>query len=467
MINKFAKLILLVSALLLAMTGMAQAQTDVTCEQNVIVQIDDWLSKLSEKFYGDVLAWPAIFESTNAKAKVDNSYATIENPDLIEPGWKLCIVDVATAESVVGFTLENAPIADTTPKNLNGPIKVGVAQALTGPFAMNTQSIRNGIELAANEVNESKFLGQGTLQLVWEDTTGDKKGAVQAFNKLIDEEQVVGILGPTLSQSAFLANPLAQAAGVPVIGSSNAASGVTDIGNYIFSTDLPEAQLIANTVQQTKEALDLKKVVIIYDETNAFSQTSYAAFKQALANEEIEVSGVLTLAAGDTDFSEQLAEVKRLEPDAIILSALPKEAVQLILQTRKQGLTEVPFIGDSNFNTPQIFEQSKTPLNGIISGAAWNLTNPSGNTRQFVRDYEAEYGSLPDRFAAQAYTALWALATALRQADSTDRSALRDALDNMDLIETPLGLFTFDERRNASYQPVVQRLENGTFTLFK
>lgn len=461
------KTVLLFIGLLFWMPGMAQAQSEIICEQDVIVQVDDWLSKVSEKFYGDVLAFPAIFEATNARAQIDESYTQLDNPDLIEPGWKLCIVGVATAEEILGFSLNDAPAADDTPVNLSGPINVGAAYAFSGPFSLHGQSIRRGIELAVKELNDNQFLGEGALQIIWEDTAGDKNQAVQAFNKLIQEDQVVAILGPSLSNSAFAAGPLAQAAGVPVIGSSNTAGGVTEIGNYIFRTNLPEEQLIAHTVQQTQEALELQRVSIIYDETNAFTQAGYEAFRQALAGAEIEIAGAFTFAPGTSDFSAQMAEIQALEPDAIILSALPEEAVQIILQARQQGLSEIPVIGDSSFTSPQIFELSPDSLDGVIFSAAWNLTNPSGNTRQFVANYEAEYETPPDQFAAQAYTALWALANALRQADSTDRAAVRDALDELELIESPLGLFTFDERRNPNHQPVLLMISNNSFTLFE
>jgi branched-chain amino acid transport system substrate-binding protein len=466
MAKKWLKISLLLSSLLLALPPVTQAQADIACERDVIVQVDDWLSKLSEKFYGDLLAFPAIFEATNTKAQVDDSYAALEDPNLIEPGWKLCIVDVATAEGILGFTLENAPEADDTPVNLRGAIKVGAVHDLSGPLALYTQAIRNGVELAVKEVNEGQLLGEGTLEIVWEDTAGDEDKTIQAFTELIEADEVVAILGPTLSKSAFAADPLAQAAGIPVIGSSNAAGGVTEIGNYIFRTNLPEAQLVAYTVQQTQAALDLQRVVILYDETNPFTRANYESFAAALASEEIEVAGVFPFTTGETDFSAPLAEIESLAPDAVILSALPEEAVQLITQARAQEISGLPFIGDSNFNVPQIFELSEAPLDDIIFGAAWNLANPSGSVRKFVADYEAEYGAAPDQFAAQAYTAVWALATALRQADSTDRTAIRAALDEMELIESPLGLFTFDERRNPSHSPVIQRIEEDKLTLF-
>lgn len=75
--------------------------TGLTCEEEYTVLADDWLSKLSDKYYNDLFLYPAIVTATNQKREVDDSFAEIENPDLIEPGWKLCIVDAEAAQQLV------------------------------------------------------------------------------------------------------------------------------------------------------------------------------------------------------------------------------------------------------------------------------------------------------------------------------------------------------------------------------
>lgn len=109
--KKLVHIVSILSLLAFALTlvpAQVMAQEDVVCEQDVVVQADDWLSKLAEKFYGDVLAFPAIAEATNAKAAVDDSYAVIDNVDIIEPGWKLCIPSVEGAQAALG---EERPVA--------------------------------------------------------------------------------------------------------------------------------------------------------------------------------------------------------------------------------------------------------------------------------------------------------------------------------------------------------------------
>jgi ABC-type glycerol-3-phosphate transport system substrate-binding protein len=80
-----------------------------TCEQVVTVQAADWLSKLADKYFGNVMAYPVIVEATNQKNAVDSSFARIDNPDLIEPGWKLCIVSAEDAKAILAEAPAAAP----------------------------------------------------------------------------------------------------------------------------------------------------------------------------------------------------------------------------------------------------------------------------------------------------------------------------------------------------------------------
>jgi len=467
--KKVVSLVVLLALLLTLMPTAALAQDELVCESDVVVQADDWLSKIADKFYGDVLAFTAIAEATNAKVAGDDSYATIENVDIIEPGWKLCIVSAEDAQAMLGRELgASMASAGDAPANLSGVITIGGAHALTGPIALYGQPIRNGIDLAVKQINESGFLGDATMEVVWGDTVGDKEQAINVFNKLINQDQVVGILGPTLSNSAFAADPVAQEAGTVVIGSSNTASGITDMGEYVFRTSLPESAVIPNTIEQTKAALGLEKVAVMYGNDDAFTKSGYDVFAQALADEGIEVLATETFAKGDTDFSAQLTKIQSLEPDAIVLSALAEEAANIMIQARQLGIPEsVPFIGGNGFNSPKLFELGGEAANGAISGSAWNLSSTSAASQKFVADYEAEYGVKPDQFAAQSYTAAWAMATAIRNADSTDRAAIRDALDALGFIESPLGPFSFDDNRDPDHPPVVQVMSDGAFALFE
>jgi branched-chain amino acid transport system substrate-binding protein len=164
------------------------------------------------------------------------------------------------------------------------------------------------------------------------------------------------------------------------------------------------------------------------------------------------------------DFSPQLTNIINDNPDAIAVSALAAEAVPIVIQARQLGFTG-PIIGGNGFNTPALFEQAGDAAEGVIVGAAWNISNPSDLSVAFTQSFQDAYGNAPDQFAAQAYTGAWLVATAIRCADSTDPAAVRDALAGIADFPTPLGVYSFDDDRNPVHEPVAQIVLEGKFAL--
>ena len=104
--KKIITLITFLSLALLALPGAALAQEPIDCQEDYTVQAGDWLSKIADKYFGDVMAYYALTAATNGQA--DASYADIANPDMIEPGWKVCI---PAAESVPALMAAGAASA--------------------------------------------------------------------------------------------------------------------------------------------------------------------------------------------------------------------------------------------------------------------------------------------------------------------------------------------------------------------
>lgn len=123
---------------------------------------------------------------------------------------------------------------------------------------------KNGAELAIDEVNASGKLGDFKLVGIHQDDAGDRGQAVNIFQRLLNQDKVAVILGPTLASSAFAADPLAQKAGTPVIASSNTAPGITDMGGYIFRTSPPENMVFPGVLAYVKKKSNLKTAAQIY-----------------------------------------------------------------------------------------------------------------------------------------------------------------------------------------------------------
>jgi branched-chain amino acid transport system substrate-binding protein len=345
----------------------------------------------------------------------------------------------------------------------NTTATVGVAFTLTGNAAVYGQSQQKGAELAAEEINASGYIPGVTLKLDIQDDGGAPETGVPVFQKFINDSNTVAIIGPTLSNVAKTTDPLAQDAKMPVLAVSNTADGITTIGDYIFRDSLSEAQVIPNTIAVSKAQLGYTKVAIMYANDDAFSKSGYDVFKQALADNGVEVVDEQTFATNDQEFRSQLTEIKGKNPDAIVVSALAAPATQILIQARQLGIAQ-PIIGGNGFNSPAIISGAGEAAEGVVVGAAWNIASQEELNQQFVTAFQAKYNAAPDQFAAQAYTGVYVMAEAIKQAGSTtDRTKVRDALAGIKGFPTVLGSFSFTDGRDADHTPVVQIVKDGKF----
>jgi branched-chain amino acid transport system substrate-binding protein len=191
-------------------------------------------------------------------------------------------------------------------------IRIGVAEALTGPIAKYGVPIRNGFVLAAEEINASGGINGNKIVLVIEDEQGKKEEAITVFKKFIFQDKVLAVFGPTLSNSAFAADPVANASKTVVFGTSNTAEGITAIGPYVFRNSVAEADILPKVVKTAKGKLNIRKVAILYGNDDAFTKSGYDVFAKAVSAEHIEVVATETFSKGDIDFSAQLTKIKSL-----------------------------------------------------------------------------------------------------------------------------------------------------------
>lgn len=354
------------------------------------------------------------------------------------------------------------------PDGLSGEIAIGAVWSLTGAAAIYGPSQKQAAEMAVEEINKAGLLGKATIKLMTEDDRSTKEGAIAAFEKLINQDKVIAIFGPTLSNSAKAADPIAQEKKVVVLATSNTAAGIVEIGDFIFRNSLPEASVIPNTIKMTKAKLGYKRVAVLYGDDDAFTKSGYDAFKAALDAEGIEILTTETFKKGDTDFSAQLTKIKSLNPEAIVVSALAEEAAGIMSQGRQLGIPDsVRFIGGNGFNSPKLAQLAGAAAEGAISGAAWFVNSDAPGNQDFVKAYNAKYGANPDQFAAQAYAAVYIMASAIKNAGKAEGQAIRDTLAQVKDADTVLGKFSFAASRDPVHAPIVQVVKDGKFDLFK
>lgn len=341
---------------------------------------------------------------------------------------------------------------NTTTAGQGAPIPIGIAVAQTSNVSLLGQEQVAGAKIAEKYFNDKGGINGTPIKLVFQDTAGDEAGAINAFQTLITRDKVVGIVGPTLSQQAFGADPVAERAKVPVLGPSNTAKGVPQIGDYIARVSAPVAVVAPNAV---KAALKLnpgiKKVAVFYAQNDAFSKSETETFQQTVKDQNLELVTVQKFQTTDTDFQTQVTNTLNLKPELVIISGLAADGGNLVRQLRELGYKGA-IIGGNGLNTSNIFPVCKALCDGILIAQAYSPEHPGEVNAAFRKAYQDQYKKEPPQFSAQAFAGVQVFVEALQQmgdkakANSGAIAELRTALNQQVLTgkyETPLGEIAF------------------------
>lgn len=390
---------------------------------------------------------------------------------------------------VVACTQNNKPAATT---NTNSPgntsvasssIPIGIAVAQTSNVALLGQEEVIGAKIAEQIFNQKGGVNGTPIKLVFQDTTGDEQGAINAFNTLITQDKVVGIVGPTLSQQAFAADPIAERAGVPVLGPSNTAKGIPQIGKYIARVSAPVAVVAPNAVKQAlKINPNIKKIAVLFAQNDAFSKSETETFQKTVKDQNLELVTVQKFQTTDTDFQTQATNAMNLKPDLIIISGLASDGGNLVKQLRQLGYKGL-IIGGNGLNTSNLFPVCQAQCNDVLIAQAYSPELPSEINKAFRDAYKVQTKKEPPQFSAQAFTGVQVFVEALKAVDSKTKvktlplDQLRSQLNQQILAgkyDTPLGEIAFDPegeiKQNKFYVAQIKMEKdgkNGKFAFLK
>src|SRR6185437_1762346 len=369
---------------------------------------------------------------------------------------------------------------------VQGPIRIGIFQSLTGAEASFGQDVMKGVEMAMNEINATGgVLIKGSkenslrrpLEIVVRDNQS-KPGETSAIaRELISRYHAVALIGEVSSGRTLEAAPIAQRYHIPLLANSASNDRVTKIGNYVFRVsyrDSQQGEILARYIY----LLGKRKAALLVDSSRDNSSTMADSFKRqftALGGSIVERQ---SYNAHDKDFQAQVTTIKNSGADCLFLPGVYTECATIMKQARSLGLNLPTFGGDS-WDSPVFVNVAGRAAEGAVFTNSFSADDPDPAVQSFVQSYQSKYGrhTKPVALAATGFDALKLMVNAIERAkvDGPDcdlkdssklkrfRHAIRDALAETRNYRGVSGRITFNKNGDPAKAMVLLRVHHGRF----
>lgn len=346
-------------------------------------------------------------------------------------------------------------------------IKIGGIGPLTGGAAIYGNAVKNGTELAVEEIN-----AQGGLQfeLNFQDDENDPEKSLNAYNNLKDWG-MQALLGTVTTQPCLTVAPETAADNMFLLTPSASAADVIKEDNafQVCFTDPNQGVASADYIADNGLAT---KIAIIYDSSDAYSSGVHDKFKEEAATKGLEIVADEAFTADNkTDFSVQVQKAKSSGAELVFLPIYYSEANLIIQEMNKQGCTASVF-GCDGLDGLLTIEGADTSLfEGVMLLTPFAADAQDEKTQNFVSKYEEKYGETPNQFAADAYDGVYAILAACEQGGVTadmDASAVCDALKAAMTQISVDGLtgegMKWEATGEVNKAPRAVKIQNGAYT---
>lgn len=351
--------------------------------------------------------------------------------------------------------------------------KIGGIGPTTGDNAIYGTAVKNGIQLAVDEINADGGINGKQIEYQFEDDVSDSEKSVNAYNTLKDwgmqmlvgtvtSTPCVAVVEETHADNMFQLTP--SATSVESIQYDNAfRMCFSDPGQGSASADYISEHGIA------------QKIAVIYNSSDTYSSGIYQSFM-----EEAEAKGLDVVAAeaftadSKTDFSVQLQKAKDAGAELVFLPIYYQEASLILAQADKMGF-ETQWFGCDGMDGLLALEGFDTSLaEGLMFLTPFTADAEDEATQTFVQKFEEEFGDTPNQFAADAYDCIYVIKAAAEKAEITPDMSISDMSDAMKTAMTEISIdgltgkqITWGEDGEPSKEPTVVVVEGGKYTILQ
>ena len=345
-------------------------------------------------------------------------------------------------------------------------LKVAILAPLSGPVPTFGVSTRDGALLAIEEWNAKGGVLKRKIEPIVEDSQCTPDPAVNAANKVIDQDKVKFIVGEVCSSASIPVSEIANAKKVIQISptSTNTLVTVNADGStkaYIFRACFidPFQGLVGANFAWGK---GMKTAFIMLDQANDYVKGLAEAFEKAFTAQGGTIVGKETYTNKDTDFSAILAKVKAAKPDVVYLPDYYNIVNLATKQAKEKGIV-APFMGGDGWDSADL---DLAAADGGFYTNHYSPTDSRAEVQDFLKAYGAKYsGAVPDALAALAYDATNILLQAIQESGSTtDTDKVKVAMEKISFNGVS-GKITFDAQHNPIKSAPILAVKGGKITV--
>jgi len=325
-------------------------------------------------------------------------------------------------------------------------IKIGGLAPLTGNVSVYGIATNNGVKLAVDKINKAGGVLGKQIEYIAYDEKGDAIEAVNAYNKLVQDDKVVALVGDVTSKPTIAVAQKAVKDGLPMITATGTAADITKAGDNIFRAcfiDPFQGELMAAYAAQK---LGAKTAAIIYDNGDDYSTGVADAFEAAAKEAGMTITNKEAYQSGSVDFKSQLTKIKAGNPDVVMVPVYYSDVALIAVQAKDVGLS-AKLLGADGWDgvLEKIDKSNLDAVKDCYFCSQYSAESSDPDLQAFLKTYKETYNTDANMFAVLGYDAMGMMVSAIEKAGSTDSDKIVEALKGIEYKGLTDGKYKFVE----------------------
>lgn len=351
-------------------------------------------------------------------------------------------------------------------------ITIGMFTSLTGASAIEGEMVKNGAELAAKLINEDGGVNGRPIEFIIYDDQSTPEGSVTAVTRMIESDHVDAIMGSNLSNNIIAVADQVEKAKIPFVGNGTGYAWTNCGYQYIYRATVNNIYINETFVRVMAEEMGVKNAAFLYVQTEN-GQTAAKAIHEYFEKYGVTAGYEGTYQSADTDFTGQVTNIIKADPEGVVLFGLANELALIVKQLRQGGYDGYIYMAEAGASI-DLINVAGDAANGIVFSAAYVVPGqpddaPTEIMKDMLEEYVAEYGVMPiTDVAYRSFDGLNLMAEAFRTAsDMDDLESVRDAFQNIKGYEGLGGTFDFTKGTGDGLESCsMYMILDGTYHLF-